>query len=73
MQNETFQRFADYLGYGPGDRKRLALYMVLVDGASQTEASRATGYRQPQLSALMTRARRELARIKDLTGVDLCA
>lgn len=73
MKTETFIRCMAFFGYDPGSIKSTALYLVMVEGKTQTEASRSTGYSPSQLSAVYKRVRRDLARVRDLTGVDLCA
>lgn len=73
MNIESFDRAMVFFGYQPGDQKHTALRLMLVDGLSQADASRITGYSQSQLSTVCKRVRTGLQRVKDLTGVDLCA
>lgn len=61
----------DYFGYPPTDRKWQSLNCILVHGMSQADASKATGLSQPQISNVVRRVRREVAKIEKLTGVPL--
>lgn len=73
MQTDTFERTMIYFGYPEGDKKHVALRLIMVDGLTQAEASRLTDYSPAQLNKVYARVRRDLPRIQALTGVDLCA
>ena len=61
----------DYFGYDQTDLKWQSLNCILVHGMSQVEASKTTGLSQPQISSVIRRVRREVAKIEKLTGVPL--
>lgn len=71
MNATTFNRLMEYFEYAPADRKWQSLNLVLVHGMSQAGASKATGLSSPQLSLVLRRVRREVAKIEKLTGVPL--
>lgn len=73
MKQETFNRCMDYFGYPPGDKKHIALYLVMVEKRSQREASQLSGYAASHLSTVYKRVRTGLSRVKALTGVDFQA
>ena len=71
MNTSTFNRLMEYFEYPQTDRKWQSLNLVLVHGMSQAGASKATGLSSPQLSLVLRRVRREIAKIEKLTGVPL--
>ena len=71
MNTTIFNRLMEFFDYPQTDRKWQSLNLVLVHGMTQADASKATGLSQPQLSLVLRRVRREVAKIEKLTGVPL--
>ena len=71
MNTTIFNRLMEFFEYPQTDRKWQSLNLVLVHGMTQADASKATGLSQPQLSLVLRRVRREVAKIEKLTGVPL--
>lgn len=71
MTQSDFDKAMTFFDYPHGDKKRTALQLVLVCGATQAAASKATGYSTAQLSTVCRRVHRDLGRVADLTGVNL--
>ena len=73
MSPTNFERLMVFFGYPADDQKHKTLQLVLCEGVTQAEACRRTGYNPSQFSPVYKRVRRDIQRVKDLTGVDVCA
>lgn len=69
MNSDTFSKLMDFVGCAKTDRMYLPLSMMLTQGFTRAEASKASGVSGPSLSQMLARVTREADRAGRLTGV----